>query len=94
MSRQIIESPPPGPEPWLRGLGEPALRRLLAWEQAQAEACLADVFGYHALQASGLGLDLLAPGPGAPRRSTWSCCRTRSSVRPTRTPACARSSAC
>ncbi len=61
MSRQIIESPPPGPEPWLRGLGEPALRRLLAWEQAQAEACLADVFGYHALQASGLGLDLLAP---------------------------------
>jgi SAM-dependent methyltransferase len=35
------------------------VRRLLAWEQAQADAGLSDVFGYHALQASGLGLDLL-----------------------------------
>lgn len=40
-------------------MGEAVVRRLLAWEQSQAEAGLADVFGYHALQASGLGLDLL-----------------------------------
>ncbi len=40
-------------------MGEPVVRRLLAWQQAQADTGLADVFGYHALQASGLGLDLL-----------------------------------
>lgn len=59
MARQIIESPPTPLEPWLQSLGEPVVRRLLAWEQAQADAGLADVFGYHALQAGGLGLDLL-----------------------------------
>jgi len=59
MAREIIESPPSA-QPWLQGLGLPTLQRLLAWEQAQAEAVLADVFGYHALQAGGWGLDALA----------------------------------
>lgn len=59
MARQIIESPPES-QSWLQGLGAPAVRRLLAWERAQAEACLADVFGYHALQAGWSGLDALA----------------------------------
>lgn len=58
MARQIIESPPVSP-PWLRGLGAPTAQRLLAWEQAQAQNCLADVFGYHALQAGWSGLDAL-----------------------------------
>lgn len=31
-------------------MGQPAASRLLAWEQAQADALLADVFGYHAVQ--------------------------------------------
>ncbi len=31
-------------------LGQPVASRLLAWEQAQADALLADVFGYHAVQ--------------------------------------------
>lgn len=43
----------------MSGLGELVVRRLLDWEQAQADRWLTDVFGYHALQASGLGLDLL-----------------------------------
>lgn len=47
-------------QPWLQALGAPTVRRMLAWEQAQAEACLADVFGYHALQAGWSGLDALA----------------------------------
>ena len=59
MARPIIEIPF-DPQPWLQGLGEPTVRRMLAWEQAQADACLADVFGYHALQAGGLGADALA----------------------------------
>src|SRR5574343_949992 len=59
MARQIIESPSPSPEPWLQAMAEPVVRRLLAWKQARADASLADVFGYHALQAGGLGLDLL-----------------------------------
>ncbi|OYU30463.1 MAG: hypothetical protein CFE39_13340 [Comamonadaceae bacterium PBBC2] len=36
--------------PWLGHLGQPVLDRVLAWEQAQADTLLADVFGYHALQ--------------------------------------------
>lgn len=32
---------------------------MLAWEQAQARDCLADVFGYHALQAGWSGVDVL-----------------------------------
>lgn len=59
MAREIIESPP-NTQPWLRGLAVPTVQRLLAWEQAQAEAVLADVFGYHAVQAGGWGLDALA----------------------------------
>jgi SAM-dependent methyltransferase len=35
---------------WLSLLGQPVAQRLLAWEQEQADALLADVFGYHALQ--------------------------------------------
>ena len=58
MARQIIESPSP-PQPWLQALGEPTVQRLLAWEQQQAQDCLSDVFGYHALQAGGVGLDAL-----------------------------------
>lgn len=44
---------------WLQPLGEPTARRLLAWGQAQADECLADVFGYHALQAGWPGFDAL-----------------------------------
>ena len=35
---------------WLSPLGSPVAERVLAWEQSQADALLADVFGYHALQ--------------------------------------------
>jgi SAM-dependent methyltransferase len=35
---------------WLTDLGPPVASRLLAWEQQQADALLADVFGYHAVQ--------------------------------------------
>lgn len=35
------------------------MQRVLAWERTQAQACLADVFGYHALQAGGSGVDAL-----------------------------------
>ena len=59
MARQIIESPP-NMQPWLPGLAAPTVQRLQAWEQAQTEAVLADVFGYHALQAGGWGVDALA----------------------------------
>ena len=45
--------------PWLQVLGEPTAQRLLAWGQAQADACLADVFGYHAVQAGWPGFDAL-----------------------------------
>jgi SAM-dependent methyltransferase len=34
----------------MANLGQPAFDRLLAWEQAQADELLSDVFGYHALQ--------------------------------------------
>ena len=59
MAREIIESPP-NMQPWLPGLAAPTVQRLLAWEQAQTEAVLADVFGYHALQAGAWGVDALA----------------------------------
>lgn len=59
MSRPIIETPLEL-QPWLQGLGAPTVRRLLAWERAQAESGLADVFGYHALQAGWSGVDALA----------------------------------
>ena len=58
MARQIIKNPPPVP-PWLQALGEPAAQRLLAWGQAQADQCLSDVFGYHAVQAGWPGFDAL-----------------------------------
>lgn len=58
MARQIIESPPSA-APWLAALGQPAAQRLLSWGQAQADDCLADVFGYHAVQAGWPGLDAL-----------------------------------
>ncbi len=45
--------------PWLQALGEPTAQRLLSWGQAQADACLADVFGYHAVQAGWPGFDAL-----------------------------------
>ena len=59
MARQIIKTPL-DVDPRLQSLGEPTLGRMLTWEQAQAEACLADVFGYHALQAGLFGIDALA----------------------------------
>lgn len=40
-------------------LGLPTAQRLQRWAQAQADAHLANVFGYHALQAGGLGWDAL-----------------------------------
>jgi len=49
MDRSIIESQHRLPA-WLTHLGQPAASRLLAWEQAQTDALLADVFGYHAVQ--------------------------------------------
>jgi hypothetical protein len=49
MEHSIIESLHPMPD-WLAHLGQPVASRLLAWEQAQADALLADVFGYHAVQ--------------------------------------------
>jgi SAM-dependent methyltransferase len=45
----IIESQDPTTA-WLASLGQPVASRLLAWEQAQADQLLADVFGYHAVQ--------------------------------------------
>lgn len=58
MATPIIKSPPTA-TPWLQPLGEPTTQRLLAWGQAQAQACLADVFGYHAVQAGWPGFDAL-----------------------------------
>ena len=58
MARQIIKTPTTLP-PWLQPLGDPTAQRLLDWGQAQADACLSDVFGYHALQAGWPGYDAL-----------------------------------
>lgn len=44
---------------WLTPLGQPTVSRLLAWEQAQADALLADVFGYHAVQLGWPALEAL-----------------------------------
>lgn len=44
---------------WLAKWGQPVASRLLAWEQAQADALLADVFGYHAVQLGCPGLQAL-----------------------------------
>lgn len=49
MDHSIIESDPALPA-WLDPLGQPVASRLLAWEQAQVDELLADVFGYHAVQ--------------------------------------------
>lgn len=49
MEHPIIESLHCSPA-WLAHLGQPVASGLLAWEQAQADALLADVFGYHAVQ--------------------------------------------
>ncbi|MDP4612545.1 MAG: class I SAM-dependent methyltransferase [Limnohabitans sp.] len=49
MDRPIIESQHTSPD-WLAHLGQPVASGLLAWEQAQADMLLADVFGYHAVQ--------------------------------------------
>ena len=58
MARQIIESTP-APPSWLAGLGANSAQRLLVWGQTQADECLADVFGYHAVQAGWPGYDAL-----------------------------------
>jgi len=58
MAPEIIKTPPTAVS-WLQALGEPAAQRLLTWGQAQADACLADVFGYHAVQAGWPGFDAL-----------------------------------
>lgn len=49
MESQIIESKYSS-DAWLSPLGPSAASRLLAWEQQQSDALLADVFGYHAVQ--------------------------------------------
>ena len=49
MESRIIESKHSIPA-WLSSLGQPVAARLLAWEQAQTDELLADVFGYHAVQ--------------------------------------------
>lgn len=49
MEIPIIESKHSNAD-WLSSLGPSVAARLLAWEQAQADALLADVFGYHAVQ--------------------------------------------
>jgi SAM-dependent methyltransferase len=49
MESQIIESQYAA-DAWLARLGQPVASRLLDWEQQQADALLADVFGYHAVQ--------------------------------------------
>ncbi|PUE10084.1 class I SAM-dependent methyltransferase [Limnohabitans sp. T6-20] len=49
MESQIIESKH-SCGAWLTDLGQPVASRLLSWEQQQADALLADVFGYHAVQ--------------------------------------------
>ncbi|MFM7025036.1 MAG: methyltransferase domain-containing protein [Limnohabitans sp.] len=59
MARQIIESPSPIPT-WLQSLGEPTAQRLLGWGRMQAAECLADVFGYHALQLGWPGFEALS----------------------------------
>jgi len=59
MARQIIESPPEVPE-GLAALGSPAASRLLDWGRQQSAEGLADVFGYHAVQAGWPGYDALA----------------------------------
>ena len=58
MAPEIIKSPLIAP-PWLQALGEPTAQRVLGWGQAQAQACLADVFGYHAVQAGWPGYNAL-----------------------------------
>jgi SAM-dependent methyltransferase len=49
IEHSIIESQHPT-SAWLAHLGQPVASRLLAWEQTQVDALLADVFGYHAVQ--------------------------------------------
>lgn len=49
MEQTIIESQNPTTA-WLASLGQPVASRMLAWEQAQADQLLTDVFGYHAVQ--------------------------------------------
>lgn len=58
MASQIIETPP-HPDAWLAALGPARARYLLDWEQTHADALLADVFGYHALQLGCPALDSL-----------------------------------
>ena len=43
----------------MAALGEPTAARLLAWGQLQAQECLTDVFGFHAVQAGWPGYDAL-----------------------------------
>ncbi len=50
-------------------MGQPAAARLLAWEQQQADALLADVFGYHAVQLGWPALQALR-GNRMPHRWT------------------------
>jgi SAM-dependent methyltransferase len=49
----------PGPDPWHRWLASPVGRYLLEWEQAQLDAAVADVFGYHAVQCGEPAIDAL-----------------------------------
>lgn len=49
MASQIIETSP-NPKTWLSALGPSTAGRAQAWTQTHADALLADVFGYHALQ--------------------------------------------
>ena len=58
MKRPIIESEHPAPA-WLAPLGQAVASRVWAWEQAQTDDLLADVFGYHAVQLGWLELQSL-----------------------------------
>ena len=58
MDSPIIETPSQADD-WLQDLGQPVARRLLDWEQQQADRLLADVFGYHALQVGWPALQAL-----------------------------------
>ena len=71
---------PPGTAALAEWLGTPAGQYLLAWEQAQLDRVVADVFGYHALQIGLPELDALRANrmphrwvtieqPGLPPRS-------------------------
>jgi SAM-dependent methyltransferase len=55
----VPPEPRGGPDAWRHWLASPPGRYVLAWEQAQFDAAVVDVFGYHALQCGLPELDAL-----------------------------------